>query len=48
MTLRHPPERLSLVVGAGRDDSLLRQAFDLAADGIAILETAPAEGEPEC
>jgi PAS domain S-box-containing protein len=40
MTPVVPAERLSLVVGAGRVDSLVRQAFDLAADGLAILDVS--------
>ncbi len=40
MSPRPPAERLSLVAGAGRNDSLVRQAFELAADGLAVLEVA--------
>jgi PAS domain S-box-containing protein len=36
-------ERLALVGGSGRGDSLLRQAFDCAADGLAILDAAGAQ-----
>ncbi len=40
MNTRPPAERLSLVAGAGRNDSLVRQAFELAADGLAVLDVA--------
>ena len=38
MTTAMPSERLSLVSGAGRTESLVRQAFDLATDGIDLLD----------
>jgi len=40
MTPGLPAERLSLVAGAGRGDSLVQQAFDLAADGLAVLDAS--------
>jgi PAS domain S-box-containing protein len=40
MTSGIPAERLSLVVGAGRGESLIPQAFDLAADGLAVLDVS--------
>lgn len=40
MTPGIPAERLSLVAGAGRGDSLIRQAFDLAAAGLAVLDVS--------
>lgn len=40
MTPPNPVERLSLVAGAGRPESLIRQAFDLAGDGLAVLEAS--------